>query len=534
MEYAPYEDDDEDLWLDDATPRVVCNRDNLRALVGRLVPEILCQILEIHATIEPPGSGWGDSRHKVNRLGWIKFTHVCCKWRQAALAWSAVWVNIRFYLKTEAIEAMISRRQHAPLRLDMHNAPLSLPFDDFLLEHLPRIEFLSTAVTQPGDSGLYSEWINRPAPQLKELRFTPFLQRYPKRAIAKCPPEHPFADQAPNLRSIFVDDYPNFFWRSGLLKTISTLIIGNFDDPDIHEDEDYERPSYDQLLSTLEGMPRLETLHLSFCLPYKMPEEAERTVALPSLKALLLQDSADYCLPIFKSLCVPNARLTLLLPQPTLIHLPHGVDSLVVPMLEKHFSAAHPSLQTLNALKVIWETSTYHSSSTALRAGTDPHLDDPDEKADLHFDSWADNESELPLHLSIPGYSPAHALLAASLWSELPRCSVRTLSLDLRQAEWDTAAWCGLAQSLPNLQELALSEQLAVSFLESCAPYQLGSAWRSLRAVRLGPLWECFEAPAGYRHFERVLADWLREWVADARTPPAVELWDTNTQHTCE
>ncbi|KAI0268901.1 hypothetical protein BC834DRAFT_802812, partial [Gloeopeniophorella convolvens] len=50
-------------------------------------------------------------------IGWIKFTHVCRKWRQVALAYSSVWGDISLSLGPKWTEEMISRSRGIPLRL---------------------------------------------------------------------------------------------------------------------------------------------------------------------------------------------------------------------------------------------------------------------------------------------------------------------------------------------------------------------------------------------------------------------------------
>ncbi|KAI0259246.1 hypothetical protein BC834DRAFT_907157 [Gloeopeniophorella convolvens] len=322
-----------------AKPRSSPKPELPRNPVDRLSSELLRDILQVYAQINPPGShGWGILRSI--HLGWIEFAHVCRKWRQAALDCPSVWADIDFSLGPKWIEAMLARSKPSPIRLRMHQAPLSLPFDDFLAKHVSRTGVLYTAATQLDKIGPHSKWMSLPAPHLQALTLVPRLYFKHKLVVSKLLPDHPFADKAPKLRNITVLGYNNFFWGSRILRSVSTLIIGKFDESERRQNE-YDRPSYDQLLSALESMSQLETLHLNFCLPCKPPQGAARTVKMPSIKTLLLRDATTECLDVFENLRVPNAHLTLMLSadedrtQP-----PNDIKQRIRSALREHFATS--------------------------------------------------------------------------------------------------------------------------------------------------------------------------------------------------
>ncbi|KAI0259201.1 hypothetical protein BC834DRAFT_846883 [Gloeopeniophorella convolvens] len=513
-------------------------------LVDSLPPEVLRRILLFESEIDPPGNyGWGNSKSKGYRLGWIRFSHVCRKWRQAALDYPTIWADIHFSIGAHWVEEMLSRSNPSALRLDMGLARGTglargmLPVDKFLAKHLPRTEFLRTAPTMSKDGGGYSKWLSTPAPCLKELTFVSFLYGSPKVRVSNRLPDHPFGDQAPNLRSITIIDCKNFFWGSSLLQNLSTLILGEFDPPYIASDEEYEeyedededkdkdkdehsmRPSYDQLLSVLESMAHLETLHLNFCLPRKLPREAARTIKIPTLKTLVLQDAATECLDVFGSLRVPNARLTILLSDswggPSM-------ESRIVSQLEKHFAKAHTPVWKIDTLEVVLDTVRYRFPSTLLLAGARDLGPNPDYPTPL---SYHRDSLTLPLYLSVPNFAgnafTAFTLLTAGLWPASSRRAMRVLSIDLPNIEWDISIWREVAFSLPDVRELYLSEDLAVSFLEECTPHALRS-WHKLESVRLSPMHYYSQRPGSERHFKNVLLDWLKSYRDVSLQPPAV------------
>ncbi|KAI0259237.1 hypothetical protein BC834DRAFT_642334 [Gloeopeniophorella convolvens] len=60
-------------------------------------------------------------------LGWLSVTHVCCNWRNAALAYPRLWTTPAFQAGIKWAEAMLLRSRNAPLHLDLYRAPDSFP-----------------------------------------------------------------------------------------------------------------------------------------------------------------------------------------------------------------------------------------------------------------------------------------------------------------------------------------------------------------------------------------------------------------------
>ncbi|KAI0268902.1 hypothetical protein BC834DRAFT_867807 [Gloeopeniophorella convolvens] len=315
-------------------------------------------------------------------------------------------------------------------------------------------------------------------------------------------PENPFGGQAPNLRNVAIYGFHNFFWDSCK----------------------YDHPTCDRLLSSLESMSQLETLHLGFCLPNQPLSVAARTVRIPSLKALVLQDTPIACLNVFAGIHVPNAYLTLLLsaisngeaPQP-------DVNDRLAVLLEEHFSRAHPSKQAIDVLELSTPLGT--DGTILFLAGPDPRPGDRDVKASHGTEFlWEGGEPSLslPLHVCIPdflgGYDDASALLIARFCSTTPLHAVRTLELKLPYGARSPGSWLEIAQSLPNMEELSVTKDLPMSFLKDCRGRAL-RVWRNLNSVRLGPLDFCCAPRITATDFQEIMLKWLIER-RDLSPPP--------------
>ncbi|KAA1478983.1 hypothetical protein DENSPDRAFT_750428, partial [Dentipellis sp. KUC8613] len=68
---------------------------------SKVVPKCLC---------EPHLRGF-----RGTVIGWLKVTHVCRQWREAALAHPALWSDIIFTLGTKWRDEMLRRSRMAPL-----------------------------------------------------------------------------------------------------------------------------------------------------------------------------------------------------------------------------------------------------------------------------------------------------------------------------------------------------------------------------------------------------------------------------------
>ncbi|KAI0259200.1 hypothetical protein BC834DRAFT_640676 [Gloeopeniophorella convolvens] len=344
-----------------------------------------------------------------------------------------------------------------------------------------------------------------PAPHLKSLVFEPTLYAKHRLSVSKHLPDHPFADNAPNLRSITVCGYNNFFWGSSVLRNVSTVIIGRFDDRQIHKTEGYERPSYDRLLSALESMPQLETLHLNFCLPCGPSYGATRRLGMPSLKTLVLQDATTECLAFFRSLRVLNARVTLLLSEPREDRqLPKDIGSRTESAIHDHIPT--PLLFTIDVIQLVARSSNWIYPSTSLLAGTDPRHFPGAPDMSKSRTIFSENTTALPLHLSMPNFANKDTM-ARTLLSMLLFVQIRVLSIDLL-VRWDFKTWHHVVELFPHVEELWFSELIAVSFLEDCEASDVRS-WSRLQTIRLGPFTEYFGATRGAR---RSLNKTLKRW----------------------
>ncbi|KAI0259235.1 hypothetical protein BC834DRAFT_1045439 [Gloeopeniophorella convolvens] len=485
--------------------------------------------------------GWEDDHDHARDLRWITLTHVCRGWREAALAYPRLWATPAFGLGLTWVEEMLRRSKNAPLVLDLSQAPRAFPVAQFLSEHVSRTRVLILTVDWADSS---NEWMSLPAPNLER-----FIVAYPaKETPDHRLPTHPFANHAPNLKSIRVNGFTNFFWDSPILDGISHLTIGPSPNSKSRDNGSMwykNSSSYEQLLSALPRMSKLELLELNYSIPEAPSDDSEefedsgsesgepptstpaRTIVLPSLVNLVLNNTYTACLSVLRHLHAPNPFLSLILH----VDWEEMDDSLprLTEFLERHLSSTHDPENPVDIISIQQRESGRDGDwSTLLLAGADLQKHDPI-ATKLSSLETCQREFKLPVHLDFVADEEENEstlvpkLLSAKFWTSSACCNVRILSLRLSASTaWDIAAWRTVAEGLPNVETLKVSECLAVSFFELCTPQKL-RGWGRLRSVWVDGFNDfVFEQGGDLQDFEGATLDWLKAYGRSSLPPPVL------------
>ena len=276
-------DIDDEVHLLRESIRALNSCRNALAPISRLPHEILAAIFNC---LFPLVSDRG-----ANHLEWICVTHVCCRWREAALNHPYLWSHIDFTKLTPlAMADILARAKMAPLHLKADVTGWSVPhfdaFDRQLKAHTSHTRHLSV-------SG-YRQTV------LQRLYLSP-----------KCPlfeisqaviPINLLNCAAPSLIKLELVDC-DISWKSPLLKRLRFLGIRGL--------HDEVRPKLEDCLDALNEMPQLETLILQYASPSAPPaisliSEPSRAVTLPSLAVFDISAPAKDCALALAHLILPT------------------------------------------------------------------------------------------------------------------------------------------------------------------------------------------------------------------------------------
>ncbi|KAA1470129.1 hypothetical protein DENSPDRAFT_835850 [Dentipellis sp. KUC8613] len=287
-------------------------RINALSAISRLQDEILLEVFHTLAAIQPPG-GARRSNPRVMSLGWILVTHVCRRWRYAALDSSTIWSHINFTLGSEWTTRMLERSKVRPLVIQASSRKMDLPLDlgAQLRTYLPRTRDLDLCA-QVDTLVKVLNHLFEPAPMLQSLRICADRGDDSELSVISTNPR--FLNQStPNLRRVYLG---NVFipWTSPIFQNLEHLQISL---PIFNENNwiREENASFPHFLAMLEGMPGLKSLHLHKAIPsiHTMSSQAldyTRTVPLATLVDITLNGTpADAALLLHHLELPGTARL---------------------------------------------------------------------------------------------------------------------------------------------------------------------------------------------------------------------------------
>ena len=152
--------------------------------IRRLPSEILAHIFSILTVIDPP---------RKNYSGWIRTSHACCYWRQAAIEHSKLWANISLDLGERWVLEMSKRTKEASLVFKSACMERSI---DLIVPHWPRTKAI--ILCSPANTFPKLQFMEAPAPMLEHIELT--VEAY--RGLTELP-QDPFSGHAPLLRTAF-------------------------------------------------------------------------------------------------------------------------------------------------------------------------------------------------------------------------------------------------------------------------------------------------------------------------------------------
>lgn len=304
------------------------------------------------------GDGDGDGQveepapvdGKVERtpdLGWIAVTHVCRRWRQAALDCPWLWSEVTFAFGLRWAQEMFNRAKSNPVHIFL------VPSRSFAVEERIRRNMCEAALLAQhmhhirdliivnlgglADIVRFLPSLNEPAPLLEVLELR--LQR-PK-PVGE--PLKLFCGHAPNLRRVLLEEY-DFSWA--LLHGCRLTHLAIHSSPSGHQAPAF---SYDELLLILEGMDSLVSLDFAHLPPMLGRPARERTIHLPRLKRLHLGGDLSTTIYLFTHLRMPPAAKINI----TFIDGSSWTDyRAALPMLRNHFRAGVGTCAPFQALAV--------------------------------------------------------------------------------------------------------------------------------------------------------------------------------------
>ncbi|CCM06652.1 uncharacterized protein FIBRA_08935 [Fibroporia radiculosa] len=282
------------------------SRLNTLTPIARLPPELLAAIFA-HYIAQFPKTA---STHYYK---WLQVTHVCSRWRHAALAFPTLWAHIVLPADPECVDEMLLRSGAAPLSVSASYSRMrwSQSTEDpeclaLTMHHLSRIQHL---------------WLSAP-PHILELLWDESDDPASLESLMLISDTFPFdpvhgpasqrltipilfpVSRAPRLRSLAVHNYPICWDTLSSLSSLRHLKIRN-------NKRDHGPIFMSKLISELEKIPALESLALDTI--FRTDEEATgRILALSHLQSLELAGDMSRCVDFLNHLTLPsNIRLVI-------------------------------------------------------------------------------------------------------------------------------------------------------------------------------------------------------------------------------
>ncbi len=283
--------DDRIKELEELT-RALQVRRNALVPISRLPPETLAVIFSF---LSPPACD-----EELGYLSWLHVTHVCRQWRDIALDYPHLWSHIDFTnLTPDGVTEILARAKMAPLHLEMKATYWGTPnWDVFARQLETQISHTRRLCIAGEFHQAVLEQLLSPAPILEFFSLSDS-----SRSFGLSHPIIPvtlFDGVAPRLTSLELDSC-DISWKSPLLKGLQALQILR---PSVEA-----RPSLEDWLDALNGMPQLKTLVLHSATPavsFGDPLIPQRTITLPSLTRFSISASATDCTLALAHLMLPS------------------------------------------------------------------------------------------------------------------------------------------------------------------------------------------------------------------------------------
>ncbi|KAG7099939.1 hypothetical protein E1B28_001732 [Marasmius oreades] len=409
--------------------------------ISRLPSEILVHIFAYLVTIR--------SAFMWTRPTYLDFTHVCHDWREIALNTPSLWTQPDFRW-LGWVREMLRRSKDAPLhvRYRIDEMITVLSFEDAMMDilvHIHRIASLYLYLElQSGDKKGFNRTLlalDKPAPLVHTVRFGFFRALHPSNIPF---PQHLFADEAPNLRNLFLDGC-HFRWNSPLLKHLTTFSLRTHDRATMAPCD--QCPTTKRFMEILEAMPELEVLNLDCSLPSHLSEAPDfaHTVHFPRMRDLrLVRSSVTDCTNLLQRISFPQSTTV----EVSCIPLHHQNDELPLFSALSHMFASCPDSQTQTSFEKLGVESTVIGMARptlSLKA----------------YDSIYASFPQIKIRLSVN--RPSEAPLVQPAITALPLASLQILIFTCTDCSISCFATC--FGSLPNLRVIKLTQRDAVNIV---------------------------------------------------------------------
>ncbi|KAI9466576.1 hypothetical protein BJY52DRAFT_1232894 [Lactarius psammicola] len=281
---------------------------NERALVSRLPVEILIHIFSYC----PASDLYPHVRHRPPPP-WLAVTHVCRRWRNAALSCPFLWVEI-ISTNFEWAAAMLERSKDLPIHVSVDDGgsaqiPCELRTARLLFSKIHRMQSLAMTCAHAILACVPMLFEAAAAPLLQELIITNFHPSHPLDLVVR----PLFSGKTPNLQ--FLSLYRcRVLWSSPLLQCDLVYLSISHVPPD-------HRPYLGQVLEVLKRLSRLECLQLDEALPVHITSPNESTSSILSVERLPLTHLRFFSLCARSALDILDFSASVLIPATALFQL---------------------------------------------------------------------------------------------------------------------------------------------------------------------------------------------------------------------
>ncbi|KAI0301959.1 hypothetical protein B0F90DRAFT_270533 [Multifurca ochricompacta] len=303
-------DDSLDQQLVEAEARVMKlrQRKNGRALISRLPVEILIQIFSYH----PASDRHPHVRHRAPPP-WLTVTHVCQRWRNAAISCPFLWVDI-ISTNIRWAEEMLKRSRDVPIHITVDDGgntqrPCEVGTAHLLFSKIYRAQSLVMTCVHEIFACMPVLFEAEGAPLLQELFLTNFHPSDSLDLVARSL----FNGRTPNLQLLSLYRC-RILWSSPLLQSDLIYLSISHILPD-------HRPHMQQVLEVLKRFTRLECLQLDEALPIHISSPNDSIITLLSVERLALTHLRFFSLCARSALDILDLTAHLLIPTSALFQL---------------------------------------------------------------------------------------------------------------------------------------------------------------------------------------------------------------------
>ena len=281
---------------------------NERALVSRIPVEIL-----IHIFSYCPASDLHPHVRHRPPPPWLAVTHVCRRWRNAALSCPFLWVEI-ISTNFNWATAMLERSKDLPVHVSVDDGgstqiPCEIRTARLLFSKIHRMQSLAMTCAHEIITCVSTLFEAEAAPSLQELIITNFHPSNPFDLIAR----PLFSGKTPSLQ--FLSLYRcRVLWSSPLLQCDLVYLSISHIPPDY-------RPHLSQVLTILKRLTRLECLQLDEALPVHITSPNESTCSILSTQRLPLTHLRFFSLCARSALDILDFAASVLIPATALFQL---------------------------------------------------------------------------------------------------------------------------------------------------------------------------------------------------------------------